>query len=168
MITGANMMQTGINIVSGIIEGIRISYYLMVAEIVTALAKMVLAVKQFLGIASPSTLFFGIGVSMVQGLIDGWKSLIGDFLDLISPFTDALGLTGTGSNVPYSPGGYGPGGYTPPTTGGGGIGGMGTVTNNYYFYGPAYLSGVGPEGTYDCPPNPIISGSSTLIPGGVR
>lgn len=40
----------------------------------------------------------------------------------------------------------------------------GTVTNIFNFYGPVYMSNVGPEGTYDCPsPHPLLAASSQSL-----
>jgi hypothetical protein len=54
------------------------------------------------------------------------------------------------------------------TTTGGGVLAGGTVTNIYNFYAPVYMSGVGPEGTYDCAPSPLISSGANPFPSGYR
>jgi len=144
-------------------------------------------VKYLLGISSPSTVFFEIGKNIVQGLIDGIKSLIGGvlsaLLEPLQPILDFLGIDfgnlSGGFSAPFT-------GSTAGLTGAGmatpGTATLGTVTNNYNFYGNVYMQGVtnnynfygnvymqgvGPEGTYDCKTPPLITSSqgSLYAPG---
>lgn len=48
-------------------------------------------IKALLGIASPSTVFFDIGVNLVQGLINGVQSLWNTFVNLITSGLSAIG-----------------------------------------------------------------------------
>lgn len=141
-------------------------------------------VKKLLGISSPSTVFMQIGKDLIQGLINGIQSMLGavtgviknilaKLLDPLKPildflgidFSDILGTSSTGttgggtSNWPGNGGSTG-GGTNPGTGGTSGV-------VNYNFYGPVYMSGVPAEGTYDCPPNPIIqTGANQLVTPG--
>lgn len=132
-------------------------------------------IKNMLGINSPSTVFSDIARNLVQGLINGWNSLFTSFTDLISSGIDAilelfapfLALFGIDVSSGTSAGGLG--------TAGGGTAGTGSssdsggqVTNNYYFYGTTYVEGVGPDGTYDCTPSPVITtANQTLNTSGI-
>jgi len=129
-------------------------------------------IKVLLGISSPSTVFFEIGKNIVQGLIDGIKSLIGGvlsaLLEPLQPILDFLGIDfgniSGGFSSPYT-------GSTAGLTGAGTASGVATlgstVTNNYNFYGTVYMSGVGPEGTYDCPEPALMTSvqGSLYAPG---
>lgn len=129
-------------------------------------------IKVLLGISSPSTVFFEIGQNIVQGLINGIQSLIGGVLSvLLEPFQPILDFLGIdlgsfsgGFSAPFT-------GSTAALTGAGtaapGTATLGTVTNNYNFYGTVYMSGVGPEGTYDCPTPALMTSAqgSLYAPG---
>jgi hypothetical protein len=131
-------------------------------------------IKQALGIASPSTVFMGIGQNIVLGLMAGFSGAIGSFLALVNgivqtilaifqPVLDVLGLGngGTGGATGDATGSLGTGTSTGTLTG------TGTTTNNYYFYGPVYASGFPGEGTYDCPsPNPFLVATGPGSVGG--
>lgn len=127
-------------------------------------------VKSFLGISSPSTVFAGIGRDIISGLISGWTSAIGNFIntiensieDIISIFPDwlqdAIGLDASGLGSA--------GGGTAPDSGTG-TGGTGQVVNNY-FYGPVYIGSSLDDANYDCPsPNPLVgaSGNQLVVTG---
>lgn len=146
--------------------------------------------KQFLGIASPSTVFFDIGRNIVQGLIDGVSGMWNSFSTFIETklsnllsnlswdnilkvitgqmsVSDLFGSSsGGGSYVPPSPGGFGPGGYVPPTTGGGTGSSLGGQTVTLNFYGTVYMSGVPGAGSYDCPSPIILSSTASGLPSG--
>lgn len=127
-------------------------------------------VKSFLGISSPSTVFAGIGRDIISGLISGWTSAIGNFIntiensieDIISIFPDwlqdAIGLDASGLGSA--------GGGTAPDSGTG-TGGNGQVVNNY-FYGTVYIGSSLDDANYDCPsPNPLVgaSGNQLVVTG---
>jgi tape measure domain-containing protein len=131
--------------------------------------KIILPVKTFLGIASPSTVFRQIGIDIIQGLINGIDFMLGPLDEIVTGVFDLL----TGGNG-SSGGTGGTGGASGSVSGigyqntGGSTSGVlmgGTVTNIYNFYGTTYVSGAGPAGTYDCAPT-ISSGG--MIPAGVR
>jgi hypothetical protein len=142
--------------------------------------------KAVLGIASPSTVFMGIGRDIILGIMAGFSatagmllSFVGDIVDsILSVFDPVLELIGVST-------GGGTGGATGDATGlvggGGGTGGTGgtgspasggssgSVVNNYY--GTVYFQGAGEPGAYyDCPsPNPFMTATAPGIPsGGVR
>lgn len=139
-------------------------------------------VKRFLGIASPSTLFFGIGMDIINGLVNGFKSLSDTFVDSFTGMLNTilnlpgfkqvaeflgvdLSTTNTTGNVGLDVG-------LPGTTGGRNMTGIatsptGTTTtaaggsgNVYNFYGPVYVGTYEDlmNGAYNCPsPNPIVA-----------
>jgi hypothetical protein len=131
-------------------------------------------IKWVLGISSPSSVFYNIARDIVQGLINGWNDLFGNFtdligagigaiLDLFAPFLALFGVdVSQYTNGSGTLGTHNTGGVT--TTSTGSSTGSGTVTNNYNFYGTVYMSGVGPEGTYDCATSPVITSTNTTIP----
>jgi len=135
-------------------------------------------IKSLLGIASPSTVFAGIGQSLVQGLINGWESLfttfknivgssLDDILQIFAPLLALFGITlptGTGGTSTGSVGGQvqdsGTGGSSTTTSGGQ------CVTN--YFYGTVYIGTSADlnNGMYDCPsPNPFVTATSGIVGG---
>lgn len=132
-------------------------------------------IKSFLGISSPSTVFAGIGRDIVLGLIGGWTSTIGNFIETIEDsisniidlfpdwLQDAIGLGGADAGGLGTAGGGTAGG----TTGGSsGTGGSGVVNN--YFYGPVYIGSSLDDANYDCPsPNPLVgaSGNQLVVTG---
>jgi hypothetical protein len=129
--------------------------------------KIILPIKTFLGIASPSTVFMQIGKDIVLGLMSGILSMFPGLTSVMSMLFNLLtggnsgGRTGgaTGDATGLLGGGTG---FTGTTSG---VLAGGTVTNIYNFYGTTYVSGAGPAGTYDCAPT-ISSGG--MIPAGVR
>jgi hypothetical protein len=133
------------------------------------------SIKSFLGISSPSTVFYQIAVSIVQGLIAGWNDTISLFLSTIGNTIEDIGslfgidLSGLLGGADASGLGTASSGTSGGTMGGStathdGAGESG-VTNNY-FYGTVYI-GMDATGAlqYDCPsPNPIMtSGSGSLV-----
>lgn len=66
--------ELGKNIVKGVIEGMQEENPIL--RILKIFAKIVLAVMEFLGIHSPSTVFMEIGQNIVDGFIDGLKSIV--------------------------------------------------------------------------------------------
>lgn len=138
---------------------------------------IIVPIKNALGISSPSSIFYSIGVNIVMGLINGFMgmsaplitavmSIVNAVLDIFQPVLDVLGVdTGSGSMGGGVATHVGPGGST-GTAGGGTAGGTspsggtsGQVVNNYY--GPVYFQGgVEPGSYYDCPsPNPLLVSS---------
>jgi tape measure domain-containing protein len=163
-------------------------------------------VKDFFGIASPSTLMAQIGRDIILGLVQGVVSMLGGLLAIgltlaqsfvttvstkfgelvggvigifnqIKEAWEDSGLSGVfelltgGISLNWPTGTTGTTGSGPGDTShdprGGLPGDSGMVTNNYTFYGPVYMSNVGPEGTYECPsPNPILSATAPSLPSG--
>lgn len=136
-------------------------------------------IKDWLGIASPSTVFYDIGKDIVQGLINGLASLAGGFVDRfrqmiddvlnlpgIQTILDLLGISVGGStNIGGAIGdGETVGGRTPVTGDdrtGLLTGGLGGVVNN--FYGPVYFGDMSQLG-YDCPsPHPLMTASGQSL-----
>lgn len=131
-------------------------------------------VKDFLGIASPSTVFTQIGKDIVQGLINGWDSLIGSFISTaLGDINKVLGLLGLSTNN-LSASGLGSAGGGISATGLGSAGGGISASpsslggNVYNFYGPVYAC-QGADGNlqiFDCPsPNPFVSAMSGIVGG---
>jgi len=138
--------------------------------------------KRFLGIASPSTLFYSFGKDIVQGLINGvnnladdlwsaFKSIINGILSLpgFKQIAEFLGITTSSGQTGDIGGGTvgGGAGQGPDTRGG--IPGTPTTTtggNNLYFYGPVYVGSID-ELMYDCAQtNPLLqAGASTVAVG---
>jgi hypothetical protein len=155
------------NIIDGIIRGFTENP--IVGPITTVVNGIINTFKRLLGISSPSTVFMQIGKDIIQGLINGIDFMLGPLDEIVAGVfnlitggndgvnTGTAGATGdaTGLLGPStgSVGGRDMGGLT---TSGGVLAG-GTVTNIYNFYAPVYMSGVGPEGTYDCAPSPLLS-----------
>jgi hypothetical protein len=163
--------QIGEDIAAGLSAGI--SWENMRSNITTFINNVINYFKQLLGIASPSTVFMQIGQDIVRGLINGITSMfsslstaVGNMFDILTGGDGTGGATGTF-------GGFGDTGtiggrIMDRTTTGGGVLAGGTVTNIYNFYAPVYMSGVGPEGTYDCAPSPLISSGANPFPSGYR
>jgi tape measure domain-containing protein len=134
--------------------------------------KIINPIKAALGIASPSTVFAGIGRDIVLGLIAGFGSAIGGFISLVSGFIDyILGIFAPfleilGIDIGGGSGGVGdhdPGRTTPgtPSTGASG------TTVNQYFAGATINVGSWDEIIYDCVyPNPFIGSTSGQLTGG--
>lgn len=169
------------NIVDGVLLGAIMNP--MWAPFITAAITTINKVKEIFGISSPSTVFMQIGRDIIGGLlagitsmsstiINGFKNLLDDILSLpgFQQIADALGIGGgsiggaTGDATGLLGGGGTAGSGSGPGTGAGGVLSAGTVTNNYNFYGTVYVSGMGPEGTYDCAPS--ITGAP-MIPAGI-
>lgn len=167
----------GSDIVEGIIQGIQ-SYVGNLLQAATDMVQQFLQkVKEFLGIASPSSVFAEIGGNIVQGIINGidsgwdtfatwfkglWTNLLENLtweniLAIVRGNMSLADLFGGGSSapapvVPTTPGGTG--GTSP--LGGGGLG----QTVNNYFYGPVYIGTQDDlnNANYNCPsPNPIVA-----------
>ena len=162
--------NVGSRIVDGLIEGLRTGALVLAANIAVFVANLVNNFKALLGIASPSTVFFSIGKDVVQGLINGIASMFPTLTSVVNTLFNLItgGSGGTGGATGDATGLLG--GST-GTTGGrdmgilttGGVLSGGTVTNNYSFYGTVYMSGVGPEGTYDCAPSISTSGMAPAV-----
>lgn len=131
-------------------------------------------VKEALGIASPSTVFFGIGRDIIAGLMGGFAAMISPLIALIdyvvsailapfAPIFDLLGIDigGTGSLGSHTTGTTtgGTGTTTGTTTG------SGTVVNQY-FSGATINVGSWDEIAYDCIyPNPFVAATSGRLGG---
>jgi tape measure domain-containing protein len=140
-------------------------------------------IKDALGIASPSTVFEGVGKDIIQGLINGFtgmittlSTIIGSIVDaILGPFAPVLSLLGidatsvgtmggrSTSTVPGEVGGRVPTGTDGRTDGTA----TGAVVNN--FYGAVYFGDMGQLG-YDCPsPHPLMTASSqSLLTSGLE
>lgn len=144
-------------------------------------------IKSLLGISSPSTVFYDIGTAIIQGLINGVKSLwnsvtslFSDLLDAIlapfQPILDLLGIdlgTGSSGTGMSQTNGTKDDLYIPPGTSTTSTqtttSGVGGVVNNYY-YGPVYFGSTGePNSYYECPsPHPLMTASSqSLLTSGI-
>jgi hypothetical protein len=171
----ASVQDAWTQIWQGVADGLTlgISWENIKNNITTFVNNIINYFKQLFGIASPSTVFMQIGQDIVQGLINGITSMFGSLSTAVGNMFDILtGGDGTGGATGTF-GGFGDTGtiggrIMDRTTGGGGVLAGGTVTNIYNFYAPVYMSGVGPEGTYDCAPSPLISSGSNPFPSGYR
>lgn len=158
-----NMADLAADIVQGIADGMadmKINIDKWVDE------HIVQPVKDFLGISSPSTVFYEIGRNIVLGLIGGIGSMIAPLLTvlqvllapimaLLNPVLELLGFdTATGT-----------GGASATST----LGNVSTVplstasTINNYFYGPVYFGNLEQLG-YDCPsPHPLVAATGRTL-----
>jgi tape measure domain-containing protein len=137
--------------------------------------KIVDPIKEFFGIASPSTVFAQIGRDLIYGLIAGigsvasWamnaiKGIVATILEPFKWILDALGIDtsslfgGSGGVGDHDPGRTTPG---TPSTGASG------TTVNQYFAGATINVGSWDEIIYDCVyPNPFIGSTSGQLTGG--
>jgi hypothetical protein len=87
------LSQIGGDIVAGLLEGLAG----LPEKIVQVFVNMVNAVLDWLGISSPSTKFIGIGKSLVEGVIAGFKALPGLFVSaaawMVGKWVDAVTAT---------------------------------------------------------------------------
>ena len=74
------IIETGGRLVEGLIEGIMGSYNHFIDSIKQFFDNFIKSVKNFLGIHSPSTVFSDIGKNLINGLINGVKSLINNVI----------------------------------------------------------------------------------------
>ena len=130
--------------------------------------------KAILGISSPSTVFAGIGVNIIQGMINGMSSMFGVLLSfvnnmvdsLLAPFAPLIDIIGGSTGGASGGVSFGGGGTTGGRTGGGTL--TSTAVENYYnyYYGPVYFSGNGQtNGGVDCQsPNPALSALGSHAP----
>jgi hypothetical protein len=138
---------------------------------------IVIPFKQFLGIASPSTLFAQFGKDIITGLINGLDSLVswaigkvtGIVADILAPFKPVLELLGIDTSwmdvsSTGSIGGGSMGGTTTTSTGGTGtMTGLATTVNQY-FQGANIYVGSWDEIAYNCIyPNPFVAATSGQI-----
>jgi hypothetical protein len=169
----------GDDIVGGFFGGIIDGIISLASTVATQFMNWIYSVKRLFGIASPSSVFFDIGQDIVRGLINGITSMfsslstaVGNMFDILTGGSGEAGTSGTRDAGLLGRGGIGDGTIggriMDRTTSGGGVLAGGTVTNIYNFYAPVYMSGVGPEGTYDCAPSPLISSGANPFPSGYR
>ena len=130
--------------------------------------------KAILGISSPSTVFAGIGVNIIQGMINGMSSMFGVLISfvnnmvdsLLAPFAPLIDMFGGSTGGASGGVSFGGGGTTGGSTGGGTL--TSTAVENYYnyYYGPVYFSGNGQtNGGVDCQsPNPALSALGSHAP----
>lgn len=130
------------------------------------------AVKDFLGISSPSTVFASIGKSIVDGLIAGWNATVGSFLTAIGTTIEDIGnlfgidLSGLlGGSDASGLGTAGGGTGTSGGTSGGGSGG-GTVINQY-FYADVNVGAMSDLISFDCTVNPVVTSTYPTVGGGL-
>jgi hypothetical protein len=142
--------------------------------------KILQPIKDFFGIASPSSVFKQIGKDIIQGLIDGISGMLSSITTIITgvvdtllaplaPVLDLLGIDlPTGSTSTGTTGGRSTGTAPGSPTGTGGVlSTAGGVVNN--FYGAVYFGDMGQLG-YDCPsPHPLMTASSqSLLTSGLE
>lgn len=173
----ASWHQIGMDLANGIQTGLKDGVGGLIANAEKFWQDLIDHTKLVFGIASPSTVFMSIGKDIIQGLINGInsmlsavttsiKSILRTLIEPLQPILDFLGLDFSsvlGSSPTGTTGGRTPGGHTTPGSPTSPTGANGS-TVQYNFYGPVYMSGVPAEGSYDCPPSPIIkSGSNQLV-----
>jgi hypothetical protein len=168
-----DMYNAGANIMHGLIQGIQAYAGQLITNITNSISMMIERVKDYLGIASPSSVFAGIGGNIVQGLINGiagawdafkdwfkglWDNLLSNLtldniLAVIKGNMSLADLFGGSTAPPPSVGGT-TGGGTGGTTGGG----IGT-TYIQNFYGDVY---VGSMDELLCQPSQLTGSTNTV------
>ncbi len=107
MLTAAKVI--GLDIILGIIGGLEDGLDQLITTVLQIGTIISETVKSALGISSPSTLFFGFGVDIIQGLIDGIISLASTLPDILSGLFAGIGdifgsLFGGGEDEAEGPG----------------------------------------------------------------
>lgn len=176
----AGWRQIGEDLVSGISVGMSDGIDGLIANATRFWQNIIANAKAVLGIASPSTIFMGIGRDIVLGLIGGIgsmassllalvDSIVSNILNMFDPVLDLLGIGsgGTGGATGDATGtlggstGTAGGGTAPGTT----TAGSGTVINQY-FSGATINVGSWDEIAYDCIyPNPFVAATSGQLGG---
>lgn len=100
---GSMLSNVGRQIIQGLIGGIKSMVSSAISAVTSALSGIVSAAKSFLGIASPSKLFKGIGIFSMQGLGVGFEDgadeateTLDDVLDDMSNKSVAIGVSSKG------------------------------------------------------------------------
>jgi len=91
----------GQNIIDGITQGIQEAQQNLESFLIETINGAINSFKEFLGIASPSSLFFGFGLDIIQGLIDGILSLAGNIPETLGNIFS--GLFGGGEETTQLP-----------------------------------------------------------------
>lgn len=82
------MLENGKQFILGLWDGIKLWVETVLPWITTKIEGIIDAIKKVLGIESPSTIMYDIGVDIIEGLIDGlesmWQSVTSWFTDLAS------------------------------------------------------------------------------------
>jgi len=86
----AAMFESGVELVRGLIEGMMSVGANIWSWVKDIFGKLVRAVKEFFGIASPSKLFFSFGKDIIQGLINGILEIGANIWDAVKGVFDAL------------------------------------------------------------------------------
>ena len=86
---GNTAVSLGENIIAGLIEGIAT----LPSKVVEFFTSMLNAVKEFLGIASPSTVFAEIGTNIIDGLINGINSIVSGVVSIFSGIVESIKTT---------------------------------------------------------------------------
>lgn len=172
-------------IVTGLFGGINNEVLKFNEQLKIWIDNLIASVKRWLGISSPSTIFYAIGHDIIQGLINGvsglassllatFRGIISDILNLpgFKQIADFLGVDTSSTGDLGGRGGVDlRSGSTLPSLGntlsqlGGTLTGTAQVVNNYY--GPVYFVGAGEPNTYyDCPsPNPVLGSFAGQLGG---
>jgi hypothetical protein len=87
--------HVGVSILQGIIDGIA-GWVEVRDALITMVSSAIEGFKSFLGISSPSTIFFGFGTDIIQGLLDGINSLASSVAGAVSSVAGAAVDTASG------------------------------------------------------------------------
>ena len=136
------LVSTGGNIVSGLVSGISGAWHQVWDFIKSKLTGLVSSVMSFFGISSPSKMFHGFGVNLMEGLAMGIAAGSGSAHDAMSTATAALANFSVGGSSPsVATGGAttssptGPG-LTGPTSSSPAAGGINVEINGYNLTDP--------------------------------
>ena len=102
----AQVLQFGINIINGLVDGIRNSASMVLGALSDVVNNAINGVKATLGIHSPSTVFAGFGENMMRGLADGIDSFGSlptvSVRGVVGGFTGSATTTGGAPANPFS------------------------------------------------------------------
>lgn len=102
----AQVLQFGINIITGLVDGIRNSASMVLGALSDVVNNAINGVKATLGIHSPSTVFAGFGENMMRGLADGIDSFGSlptvSVRGVVGGFTGNATATGSAPANPFS------------------------------------------------------------------
>lgn len=83
--------EVGPDIIEGLKNGILDAAPDVIEGITELGTKIIEAIKALLGIHSPSTVFFDIGVNIIQGLVNGIKYMVGAVVDVAKYIVNSIG-----------------------------------------------------------------------------